>query len=355
MAPPPPRTPPTTPPLPSSSPPPPPGTATKRWTVPVPIWVNAIAAVGDTVYVGGDGAVLALNRADGTGRWRYTAPHSGGPEAVSLYAADGTVCVDTRGALIALDPATGRERWRRVAEAPSGYEEITPAPGTVYAGEGQALIALDDMTGTERWRHVVAGKFARYATADGERVFVSNGSGVDAVDVATGELHWRYRRGEGTGNNKLAVADATVFVDNDYGGMVAPDATSGDVRWEAPLDADHPSSERPVVVDGVVVVLSSDEQLIALDMATGAVRWDGTGSALRETAQVGPFASADPADRFVYAAGESGHVIAVEAATGARHWTYPAPVDDVWLKAFAVSDGTAFAGTTDEVWAIGPA
>jgi outer membrane protein assembly factor BamB len=106
-----------------------------------------------------------------------------------------------------------------------------------------------------------------------------------------------------------------------------------------------------VVADGAVVVIGSDERLIALDAASGAVRWDGTKNG--EIVRVGP--AGTPGGRFVYAAAESGRVVAVEAATGARHWSYPAPAAHTWLKALAVSGGTAFAGTTREVCAIAPA
>jgi eukaryotic-like serine/threonine-protein kinase len=343
--------PPTTPPPPPSAAPPLPGTATPRWTVAAPIRVSAIAVDGATVFVGGDGSVIALDRAAGAGRWHYTAPHSGGPEHVRLDAADGTVCVETRGALIALDPATGSERWRLVARSPAGFEHIMPGPGTVYAADGQALLALDATTGAERWRHTVAGKFANSITTDGGRVFVSDASTVDAVDTATGERHWQYRGGTDTGQT-LTVADATVFVDS-HGGMVALDAASGAVRWEASLDADILVTGRPVVAGGAIVVIGSDEQLIALDTVTGAVRWDGTDSTGGDYVRIGP--AGTPGGRYVYAAGENGRVIAVDGATGKRHWTYPAPAAHTWVRALAVADGTAYVGSTDEVWAITPA
>ena len=52
--------------------------------------------------------------------------------------------------------------------------------------------AVVEATGDTRWSHDVDGNFASSPEIDGDRVLVSNGSGVDALRADTGELVWRH-------------------------------------------------------------------------------------------------------------------------------------------------------------------
>jgi tetratricopeptide (TPR) repeat protein len=105
--------------------------------------------------------------------------------------------------------------------------------------------------------------------------------------------------------------------------VLALDAWSGDLRWTCRTGGDQvaedpisvrllgPMDSSPAIIDGVVYI--NDLQLLALDLATGAMRW---------AAPVSTTATTSPAvaDGVVYTAELGGAICAVDAATGDLRW-----------------------------------
>lgn len=335
------------------------GTGAVAWTAQgPPSSTSALLTDGRTVYAGGDGTVVALDAASGRRRWAYTAPPGGvgfDPSRVRLAVADGTVYVATNGAAIALDAASGRERWRRVSRLTEGYQslvglEVMAGPGVAYFTHGPTLYSLDPATGDTRWSHDVDGNFASSPEIDGDRVLVSNGSGVDALRADTGELVWRHEP-EGVNATELGVAHGIAFLTVNVGDVVALDAPTGAVRWRARVGGgEFPGAEpdRPVVVDDAVIVRGRDEQLHAYEITDGRLRWSlpdrtkGGG-----TATVPPFAVRDSTGGLVYTGDGLGRVYAFEVATGTRRWVYDPPPGAGSVEVITAADRVAFTGGFD--------
>ncbi|WP_231184206.1 PQQ-binding-like beta-propeller repeat protein [Haladaptatus sp. DYF46] len=117
------------------------------------------------------------------------------------------------------------------------------------------------------------------------------------------------------------VAGDTVFVatglprgsrDTDEGGLLALDATTGDLRWAAGLP--EGGSGTPAVAGGLVIVGSNDRALTAFDTASGSVRWRTTTSA--------PVGTPAVAGDHVYVGDGHGSVHAFCRMDGKLHWRF---------------------------------
>ena len=111
----------------------------------------------------------------------------------------------------------------------------------------------------------------------------------------------------------------------------------GAVLWMAPAGSTIIFSS-PTLGDGSVFVAGYDNNVYALDEASGAERWTvATGDRVRPSPAF--------SDRRVYVASWDGNVYALDASTGEERWKTPAgnsfPVSPV------VADQTVYFGTTD--------
>lgn len=183
---------------------------------------------------------------------------------------------------------------------------------------------------------------------------------LDAAAPATAPaLRWRFA----TGGRVVAspVTDGTrVVVASDDGQVYALDPRSGRLLWQAATDGPVPST--PAIADGRVHVLSYDGRVHTLDAATGAPLWRfATGGERRFEAR-GLHGSrprtqtvADPYDVFLsspvvaggtlWVGSSDGHLLALDAATGALRWRQR--TGDVVHASPAVSDGIVVVGSWD--------
>ncbi|AEQ51220.1 pyrroloquinoline quinone-dependent dehydrogenase [Pelagibacterium halotolerans] len=125
---------------------------------------------------------------------------------------------------------------------------------------------------------------------DGVMYIASPGGIVHALDGATGDLLWEYRREmpedfrPGGITRGLAIFEDKIYYGTPDASLVALDATSGQVVWESVV-ADHEGGKRitaaPVVADGKVIIgfqgcsrFSEDKcAVVAFDAETGEESW----------------------------------------------------------------------------------
>ena len=105
------------------------------------------------------------------------------------------------------------------------------------------------------------------------------GAGVTATSTA-GQTVWRrdirpVRDGEGqaTGGG-LAYADGTLYVSLGYGSLVAMDAATGNVKWRQQLDAT--GSGTPTVAGDLVYLTAGDDTGWAVNTSDGRIAWQIT-------------------------------------------------------------------------------
>ncbi|MFE1808919.1 PQQ-binding-like beta-propeller repeat protein [Streptomyces sp. NPDC059533] len=171
---------------------------------------------------------------------------------------------------------------------------------------------------------------------------------VEARDTASGELKWTYRTGDTTGSAKVeAAAGGSVYVVTGRGVIHVVAADTGKQRWVEPADGTR-GGVRALAVAGPSLYAVSDEDVRALDAATGKQRWQVSasgGAAHIEVASGTVYVSCESDEPGVEYAEEHATLFALEADTGNIKWQYrsanPLRSDP------AVSGDTVYIGSWD--------
>ncbi|MGP4027398.1 outer membrane protein assembly factor BamB family protein [Actinomadura sp. 3N407] len=221
---------------------------------------------------------------------------------------DSVVLVRTRGALQALDLRTGRPLWRHGRLTPgSGAAMVTADAGLVLDSgkdenaaertEPHAVVAYEPAGGRLRWTATVQPRVVTtYAPIHAAGLLLGAATTgrlsektafVYALDAATGRQRW-WRPVEPDYEvvpmMTLAYAQGTVFVSLDGRRLVALDAATGDVRWRSQFelrsersagsgDRAPTGADVPVVAGATAYLCGADGVLRAFDVRHGRQRW----------------------------------------------------------------------------------
>lgn len=255
---------------------------------------------------------------------------------------DGLVYAFSGGDAVALDAGSGAVAWR-YAGAP-----LTDAARSLgcacqnaagFAGEqlyvvggGDTLAALDTATGAERWRRVVGQAIAAPPVAVADLAVLASGDqqgfGIHGLAAADGAPRWEVRAPTRVLPG-LVAADGLVFAPLADGTILALDAAGGEA-WRA-WATDLPEPLSPEQVGGGLLVLRTQAAVVALDTATGEMRWSfAQGGFPSRPLSVGGA---------VYGAAGDGRAFALDAATGQPVWERA-------LGALPTSEGALVRGDT---------
>ena len=319
------------------------------WTVPLekdgyqPIVVGdtVIVGTGNQAHVGGNsGFVHAFNAANGARRWSFQVVEEGFWGNRALNSGGG----------VWSPPAVDLERRRvYVGTGNAGpypgtrnYPNATSRPGpNLYTS---ALVALDVETGALDWYYQVVerGLFDHDfqsspivvdAVTSGTRRSLVIGAGkvgeVVAFDADTGRVVWRTAVGRHENDRLEAIplGQAVLVYPGVFGGVETPMATDGHyvfvpvvnlpTRHTATGHGASDGSSALVNASEATSLSSGTGELVALDIATGALTW-------RQEFDSPVFGAATVWGDHVYTATYDGRIRAFDRVTGAQVWTYDA-------------------------------
>ena len=246
----------------------------------------------------------------------------GAARGVSLRACrpvgDRVLVVDAAGGLTALDPATGAIEW--FVQAPGPVEAFMPSDGGAIAiASGTDVLAIDGPTGRRVFDVRSASSPAYSPCSDGRILYVPAllDDMLVAWDMQTGTRAWSFHMPahfagptimsgrEGTGSVLVSTADGMLRAIPAQLGVPAHD------RWEQRVGSIQGA---PLIVGHLIVLGSSDRAVIALDAASGVVKWKHfTGAPVRSPPVV-------VGERVVV---QSDSLVALDLATGAPAWEQP--------------------------------
>ena len=146
---------------------------------------------------------------------------------------------------------------------------------------------------------------------------------VHAFDTQSGTRRWQFRmdldkgaRGSAFGGG-VAYSGGRLFATNGIGEVIALNAETGAEIWK--VKPAGPLRDAPTLAFNLIIVMTQDNQIYALDAADGSIEWQESGS----QAQAGVFGVASPAagQGSVIAGYSSGELTAYRYENGRTLWS----------------------------------
>jgi outer membrane protein assembly factor BamB len=207
-----------------------------------------------------------------------------------------------------------------------GGPAIDPVSGMVIVGTRDGRLHCRDFDGARVWDLETGGRIDAPPRIDGNRVYFGSTDGkLYAVSLASGKVIWTYDTQEEVGTTPV-VAGGLVLVMTLQDSLVAVDAQTGAWKWHHRREVKEGFTIRGaasvMAAGGLAIGAYSDGAVAALDLATGGVKWE------RSVAPEGNFMDVDSLrlqGGRLYAAAYSGAIYALEPETGRQIWEVKAP------------------------------
>lgn len=271
-----------------------------RYTAPAPIRFTQVDAAGNLV-VAMESVLVALRADSGTVAWTHRV---GGRPAVFRTALGAYLLVGQGHTLAALDPVTGDTVWQRADLPDLARTSVATVPDQIHAllQSRDGFVVLNLQTGATMWDSTAlpAGTVVReYFRLSDDNLLVllartpRSDVSVLGVTLDSGRVLWRhdslfvsaphFKRDRGVEylsdyQTPIIFSDTTLLLYLSTDGPMRLDPRNGAVRWRAAALAGAPVGGRsegypsPRLIDSLIVV-ATQKQIVALDSATGVVRW----------------------------------------------------------------------------------
>lgn len=236
----------------------------ERWRLERPLTAPPVALGSSVLVVSSDGDGLVERRAvaDGTAAWERSVEESGTTVLTGAPAvADGALYVtgileygagdDSRGLVLSLDPSTGSVRWRSTIASPVSASPVVTDEAVVVAAQDGSVAALAREDGTPLWTADTGGTVRTTPAVDGSRAYVLLKGVVVALDLSDGTEAWRTRVGQALING-LAVGSRSVYVGGKT--LTALSIADGTAVWRYEIPDFGGGFGAPVVAGGTVFV-----------------------------------------------------------------------------------------------------
>jgi outer membrane protein assembly factor BamB len=259
---------------------------------------------------------------------------------------DGTIYMSARDSILYALNEDGTEKWTFPLgdnnEYMPGIDRTGgPNDGTIYSDvAGNSLLALNP-DGSEKWRLFVGADVDSTPVVDSDgTIYFVTGDDVDGVP-------------------SLSPDASVVYVVSNDDNLYAVNTATGAMIWSFPIGADGAESgelNSSSAVDpntGIIYVGSDDHNVYAVN-PNGTEKWRFTTGADIESS---PTVAIDPIDgrSTVYIGSDDDNVYALDAETGAKKWEFATGGPNVVSSPVVDLDGTIYVGSEDgNVYAINP-
>lgn len=250
----------------------------------------------------------------------------------SPVVAGGLIYTLDAGTRVTATSLSGQTVWQTDTRPPRDREGQGTGGGLAYdsgrlyvaLGYG-SLVALDATTGGEIWRQALEGTASGAPAVSGGRVYVTVGDDRGwAISAEDGRLLWQLTASSDTTNvlgaPPPAISDDLALFAFGSGEVQAVFRQGGLRRWDASVRGERPGTAlgtigdvtaAPVIVGNRVYVGNQSGRLVALDLASGARIWTAV-----EGAQGNIIAAGDS----VFILSELNELLRLDASDGSRIW-----------------------------------
>jgi outer membrane protein assembly factor BamB len=315
-----------------------------RWTLPAPAGVSLSAAVveGTVAITVGEEAVYGVDIATGGVSWEV--PRAGGPLSVPAIATDaggGRVLVYVEGPAVAISGTSSPSASPSPSATPSettASPSASPSPAADQ-DDVSSVVAVRLRDRQELWRTQLEDVSRSGVTIEGSTVYVGDQSGtIYALSLDDGSITWSEQVG-GRADTPIAVADGNAFVvgrdvDTPRVVLAAFDGATGERAWSPlSLQVSSTAGSAPTAGGGSLFLGSADRRVRALDAANGDERWNALVLSVFSPATALAYDGES-----VYAADVAGGLYRLNAADGARLWSFH--VNEAVLRSAPVVSGS---------------
>jgi outer membrane protein assembly factor BamB len=314
--------------------------SSNRWSVDLGGTPSYALIASGKVFVtvglaGGSSQLVALDQATGATVW---GPIVLSGQANAAYDA-GTVFVlsstiGNAGLMQAFDATTGQLKWSTLLAGQYSFSSPpTAAHGYVYAGgagTGGTLYAVDQGTGAIAWTRPVANGDSSAPAVSSDGVYVTYPCNTYAFRPATGAQTWIDSTGcSGGGGATPVVANGVLYAPNGFGSYNGSTFNAATGSLLGSYVADNP----PAIGSQVGYFLQSGT-LRGVSLANLSVLWSFAGDGQLVTSPV-------VVNQYVFVGASSGHLYAVDAASGQQLWVQdlgaPIPAGAGWGARMPIS------------------
>jgi len=239
-------------------------------------------------------------------------------------AADGVYAAAGDGTITRLDSRSGKQIWRVNAR-----ERLTGGVGAdgklVVVGSGKGEVLAFGADGTALWKAQISSEVLAAPQVAGDVVVVRSDDGrIFGLDAKDGKRKWYYQRATPALTVRspagIAISRNVVYAGFAGGKLVAINLDSGAVRWEATVSLPRGATELERVTDVIGVPVVTEREVCAVayqgrigcfEIANGQAVW---GREMSSTS--GLFLDA----RYVFASDDKGAVHALDRVGGTSVW-----------------------------------
>lgn len=257
---------------------------------------------------------------------------------------------------------TPTQAWSQsIGDAGGSRARLAASPvvanGRVFTIDTEATIrSFDAQTGAEVWSTRFeseigsnAALFGGGVSVSGDRLYVTNGVGyAGALNAADGSLIWKVRPG-GPLRGSPTIANNNVYVLTQDNQVFALDPATGETRWNVSGTLEVSGVfgvAAPASAQGTLVAGFSSGELIAYRYENGQIVWQDGLNRTSISTSVSTLSDIDASpvidSGFVYAIGQGGRMVALRLITGERLWEVNAGgLSTPWIAGdwmFAVTD-----------------
>lgn len=243
-------------------------------------------------------------------------------------------------------PSTNQTLWWQTV-GPGVASPVVAEGVVVVVSPRGSLAAFDADHGLRLWTNELAAEVFATPTIDHAAVFVTTTAGnaqatltaarsqLYSFDLRSGRLRWRSPLVYEALASPMPY-DGHVFVTTLGGYVHSFNESTGEQLWLHRIQ--NEISVTPALANGILYIGSADAHMYALDARSGQVTWKTFLGW-----QVGGVSPTFGEDQ-VFVSFARG-VFAVDAASGALRWTFPAPIDVQGSPAYG--EGKLYVGVTD--------
>lgn len=226
-----------------------------------------------------------------------------------------------------VDADTGDENWWFPKPEGGSYQSFTVGDESVYVGLEETLYAYDARTGSKRWEETAESWYVdgEYTARNGRIYVPISDTNLRAMN-ANGSEAWVFADSSRHLTDVVEISDGTVLVVSYNNELYAIDDATGEREWaftESGTGAQTSGHLSPAVVGNTIYHSDSGQGLYAIDRATGEQSWEYSIS--NSSFTTSPVVTNGVVyliyrSSSVYSGTETGYLVAVDAASGKEIW-----------------------------------